>query len=182
MTASVGTDRLREVLDGLVSEFLQHYGKGRTLIAIDGADAAVTADFADAFAARLGRGTHAVFRASLSDFQLPTSAGTPRPQPLTAETLDISLLRRVLIEPFRLGGSTGFVTAGFDAARDVPFEPVWSTGPQDATLVVDGVDTLRPELRGIWNWSVSVGAASSASASALVDLDPWPRRIFADHC
>jgi uridine kinase len=181
MTA--GADSTRELLDGLVDEFLQHYRRGRTIIAVDGAPT-VTDAFADSFAARLGRGGHGVFRASLDDFRLPSGVRTPSPDP--DASLDVSLLRRALIEPFRLGGSTGFVLVGFDAARDIPVEPVWTTGPEDATLIVDGPGMLRPELRGLWNWSVGVapthGALLDIGASALVALEPWPRRVFADRC
>ena len=187
----------RDVLDSLADEFLHNYGKGRTIIAVEG-DAA----FADDFAERLGRGGHAVFRASIGDFQRPRAdrevRGADTPEGYYRDAFDYSQFRRVLVEPFRMGGSTGFVTAAFDVERDQPIEMDWKTGPQDATLVVDGAFLLRPELRGIWNWSVwldvprAADAAQklyladnpSSRASANVDNgDPErPRRVFADSC
>ena len=53
-----------------------------------------------------------------------------------------------------MAGSAGFVTAAYDVARDTQVELEWKTGPQDATLIVDGVFLNRPELRGLWSWSI----------------------------
>jgi uridine kinase len=179
----------RDVLDALADDFLHNYAKGRTLLAVDGP--AATAPFADAFAERLGRGGHAVFRASIADFHGPRALRTE----MYRDGYDYSLFRRTLVEPFKLGGSTGFQLAGFDAARDMPAESDWKTGPQDATLVVDGQFLNRPELRGLWNFSVWLQGADpvdaeylgddpAAAASAIMDdSDPaHPRRVFADSC
>lgn len=182
----------RDVLDSIADEFLHNYAKGRTLISVEGSAGA--ARFADDFAARLGRGGHAVFRASIEDFRRPRALRTDD----YVDGYDYALFRRVLVDPFKLGGSTGFVTAAFDAARDVPMETDWKTGPQDAALVVDGVFLGRPELRGLWNYSIWVeGEAPDAAeeqylkdarprerASVIVDNgDPeHPRRVFADSC
>jgi uridine kinase len=187
----------RDVLDSLADEFLHNYGKGRTLLAVDGDPAAGTRRFADDLAVRLGRGSHAVFRASLDDFRLPRATWDDTPEGRYRHRYDYAQFRRVLIEPFTLGGSTGFVTAAFDAARDQPFEMDWKTGPQDATLVIDGPYLNRPELRGMWNWSLWVDGPGSTvvskpygaerprtRSSAIVDnSDPeHPRRVFADSC
>lgn len=177
----------RDVLDALADDFLHNYARGRTLFAVDGG--ADTKQFADAFAERLGRGGHAVFRASIADFQRPRALRTDAYR----DGYDYALFRRVLVEPFKLGGSTGFQLTGFDAARDVPTESDWKTGPQDATLVVDGEFLNRPELRGLWNFSVWIesdpeGAYLAenprAAATAIMDdSDPdHPRRVFADSC
>ncbi len=53
-----------------------------------------------------------------------------------------------------MGGSTAFVTAAFDRVRDRPVQSKWRTGPRDAILVLDGVFLNRPELAGLWNYSV----------------------------
>lgn len=210
------TPAKRDVLDAVADEFLHNYGKGRTLLAVDGGEDECTRAFADDLAERLGRGSHAVFRASMRDFhrpQSPTRSDPPRgdrhaggadsAEARYRDSYDYDLFRRVLVQPFRMGGSTGFVTAAFDVDRDIPIEMDWKTGPRDATLLVDGPFLSRPELRGTWNYSIwletqdAVGpeqdaartlyAAESkprATAAAIMDnSDPeHPRRVFADSC
>ena len=80
---------------------------------------------------------------------------------------DYSLLRRVLLEPFRLAGSTGFVTQAFDPTRDARIIPKWITGPPDATLIVDGRFANRPELRPLWNWSAYLDGEPTDEADIL---------------
>jgi uridine kinase len=165
----------RDVLDSLADEFLHNYGRGRTLLAVDGIDGAGKRPFADALAERLGRGGHAVFRASVDAFHKPRAEryirGVDSAEGYYYDSFDYELFRRVLIEPFKLGGSTGFVTAAFDAARDAQIEMDWKTGPQDATLIVDGPFLNRPELRGIWNWSIWLDADDEAAQLRLFELD-----------
>jgi uridine kinase len=119
---------------------------------------------------------------------------------LYTDGYDHSLLRRVLIDPFPTGGSTGYALTGFDAERDEPvFQPKWKSAGHDAILIVDGPFLNRPELSGIWNYSIWLEDPSSedefdtaylaaetpsARATAIYDnSDPeHPRRIFADSC
>ncbi|MDH6180604.1 uridine kinase [Microbacteriaceae bacterium SG_E_30_P1] len=148
----------RAFFDSLADEFLGFYTRGRTLLSVDGLDGSCRAAFADALAERLGRNGHAVFRASIDDFLRPKSErlvrGVDSAEGYYQDSYDYDQFRRVLIEPFRLGGSAGFVTAAFDAQRDTPVVMEWKTGPQDATLIVDGPFLGRPELRGLWHFSV----------------------------
>ncbi len=165
----------RAAFDALADEFLANYSKGRTFLAVDGIDGAGKRPFADALAERLGRGSHAVFRASIDRFHRPRAEryvrGIDSAEGYYHDSFDYELFRRVLIEPFRLGGSAGFVTAAFDVERDVPIEMQWQTAPQDATLVVDGAFLNRPELRGIWNYSIWLEADQTAAHQRLVELD-----------
>ncbi len=157
-SATRWTSDKRAAFDALADEFLAQYSRGRTFLSVDGIDGSCRRDFADALAERLGRGSHAVFRASIDDFHRPRAErfarGADSAEGYYYDSYDYELFRRVLIEPFRLGGSTGFVTSAFDAARDVATEMEWQTAPQDATLIVDGPFLGRPELRGLWNFSV----------------------------
>lgn len=165
----------RDTLDSLADEFLHNYGKGRTLIAVDGIDGAGKRQFADALAERLGRGGHAVFRASIDRFHRSRAEryvrGEDSAEGYYRDSFDYDLFRRVLVEPFKLGGSTGFVTEAFDVERDRSIELEWKTGPQDATLVVDGAFLNRPELRGLWNWSVWLEVGDEQAAARLFELD-----------
>lgn len=204
----------RDTMHALAEELLQNYAHGRVIVAIDGVDAAITGPFADDLAVELRDLDHDTFRASMSDFLHPRvrrdAQGADSAVGWYENAYDYSAFRRVLLGPFRLAGSTGFSTAFFDAKRDVPFESKWETGPADTVLVVDGPYLLRPELTGIWNFSVRLDSAIDgeleregetpreagaeqlyekdasprAAASAIVNVtDPdHPRRVFADSC
>lgn len=169
------TPSQRDTLDSLSDEFLHHYSKGRTLLAVDGIDGAGKTMFADALAERLGRGGHAVFRASIDNFHRPRveryALGPTSAEGFYRDSYDYPLFRRVLVEPFRMGGSTGFVTAAYDVARDQPIEMDWTTGPQDATLIVDGIFLNRPELRGLWNWSIWLEVARRVAEQRMLLRD-----------
>ena len=197
----VSTPRI-EFLRGLAAEILGHYGRGRTIVAIDGSDAGARAAFADDLAAVFEESDHACVRAALQGFGRSRAElhplGPDTPERHYRHGTDDSALRRALIEPFRLGGSTGFVTETYDPDRDAWVEPTWLTAPVDATLVIDGEFMHRPELRALWSYGVLLegGAQSEADriylaeakpherASAVIDLtDPaLPRRVFADSC
>lgn len=197
----VSTPRI-EFLRGLATEILGHYGRGRTIVAVDGTDAPARAAFADDLAAVFEERDHAAVRASLQGFGRSRAElnrlGPDTPERHYRSGYDYSALRRALVEPFRLGGSTGFVTKTFDADSDAWVQPTWLTAPADATLVIDGEFIHRPELRDLWSYSVLLegGVRTEADglyvaetkprdrASAIVDLADAgrPRRIFADAC
>ena len=169
------TPQKRDVLDAIADDFLHNYSRGRTMLAVDGIDGAGKRPFADALAERLGKGGHAVFRASIDRFHRPRAEryvrGIDSAEGYYLDSFDYPLFRRVLIEPFKLGGSAGFVTEAFDVARDQPIEMAWQTAPQDATLIVDGAFLNRPELRGLWNYSIWLDADDDAAALRLFQLD-----------
>lgn len=185
-------------MEALGNEILHNYGQGRAIIAVDGRREAGTRQFADDLAEVLRAAGHTTFHASIEDFHHPRAR---RADGLYTDGYDYSLFRRVLIDPFRTAGSTGFALTGFDAVRDEPvFQPKWKSAGQDAILIVDGVFLNRPELSGIWNYSIWVETPAetgdefdqvyldsvnpSAVATAIYDNadQEHPRRIFADSC
>jgi hypothetical protein len=165
----VSTPRI-DFLRELASEILGLYGRGRTIVAVDGTDDVARAAFADDLAAVLEERGHSAFRASLVHFRRSRVEqerfGPESPERLLRHLYDFSLLRRVLIDPFRMGGSTGFVTRAFDPDRDTWIEPTWLTGPPDATVVIDGDHLNRREMRDAWTYSVLVETGPQ-SAEAL---------------
>ncbi|MEO5535125.1 MAG: uridine kinase [Pseudolysinimonas sp.] len=165
----------RDVLESLVAEFSHNYAKGRTTLAVDGPDGAGKTRFADDLALAFRRVGFEVFRASIDDFHRPRDlryvAGRFSAEGYYREAFDYSLFRRVLLEPFRMAGSTGFVLAAFDVARDAPIEPVWTTGEADAILLVDGVFLNRPELHGYWNFSIWLDADAEVRYARMVERD-----------
>jgi uridine kinase len=203
----------KDQLESIADEILHNYSHGRAMVAVDGRHGAGQAEFADALASVLETKGAKVFRASIDDFFRPRAdrdrAGWLDGKAQYREAYDYSLLRRVLIDPFHTAGSTGFVLAGFDEARDQPvFQPKWMSAGFDAVLVVDGVFLLRQELRGLWNYSIwlstpllesedpEIARDAAADAAYLAEANPsekattildnqdpeHPRRVFADSC
>ncbi|RFA09559.1 hypothetical protein B7R54_10270 [Subtercola boreus] len=192
--------------DALAAEIVHNYGRGRRLVAVDGA--AGTKLFADALGVAFREAGHAIVRASLDDFLQPRAVreqqGAASAAGYYSDRYDYPTFLRVLVQPFKLGGSAGFVGASFDASRDRALEPRWLTAPADAILLVDGPFLQRPELRGIFNFVVYlepdtskldpridgadelyIGAVQPRSASdAIVSAfdEDEPRRVFADRC
>ena len=187
----------KDTMEALASEILHNYGHGRAIVAVDGRRNSGMNGFADDMADTLRAQGRSVFHASIEDFQRPRAE---RVRGLYTDGYDYSLLRRVLIDPFRTAGSTGFAVTGFDAERDEPlYQPKWKSAGADAILIVDGVYLNRPELSGIWNYSIWLEDPSagdefdavyldaetpSARATAIYDISApeHPRRIFADSC
>lgn len=197
----VTTDRT-DFLRGLATEILHNYGRGRSIVAVDGTDGSGREAFADDLAAVFEERELPAFRASLRYFRR-SRAEQEKFGPATAEREyrdrdDYSALRRVLLDPFRMGGSTGFVTRQFDPDRDAWIQPTWLTGPADASLIIDGDFINRPELHGLWSYSILLDGDPETAAdelyraeahphgrvSAVVDnSDPSnPRRRFFDSC
>jgi uridine kinase len=165
----------------LVTEIARNYGRGRTIVAVDGIDGAGKTAFADDLAAVFREAGHDSFRASMENFHRPRAdrwrLGRESPETFYRDSFDYGTFRRVLIDPFRLAGSAGFQTAAFDVRRDAPIESRWLTAPADAVLIVDGVFLLRPELRGIWNYSILLEVPwdeAYARLAARDGVDPDP--------
>lgn len=201
----------KDTLGVLADEILHNYGQGRSIVAVDGRHGAGQAAFADDLAAVLRPRIDKVFRASMDDFFKPRfdRDRIEDARGYFEGAYDYSLFRRVLIDPYRVGGSTGFVLQGFDVERDQPiFQAKWQSAGDDAILIVDGVFLQRKELAGLWNHTVwlatplitatddatalRVGAdelylakvSPSERATAIFNNeDPeHPRREFADSC
>jgi uridine kinase len=197
----VSTPRI-EFLRALSTEILHNYGRGRSIVAVDGVPGSGRSDFADDLAEVFEEREHPVFRASMTYFQRSREEQDRFGEPSAERTYryghDYATFRRVLTEPFRMGVTTSFVTQVFDPERDTWIEPTWQTAPVDATLIVDGDFLLRRELRDLWAYSIRLdGEAETeadelylaevnaeALANALVDnSDPErPRRLFRDSC
>jgi len=164
-----------EVIAALSDEILHNYGKGRAIVAVDGLDGAGKTVFADALAEQLGVGHRAVFRASIDDFHQSRARryarGSDSAEGFYRDSYDYPTFKRMLTEPFRTGWIGSFNLRAFDLKRDVPFQPVWSSGPQDAILIVDGIFLNRPELRGIWNYSIWLEVDRKIAAQRVLARD-----------
>jgi uridine kinase len=168
-------------LRDLRAEIVHNYPGGRVIVAIDGAEGSGTAEFADDLAAVYREAGTSTARASMRDFHLPRQRRHPGGRGDAGDyyerSFDYETLRRALIDPFRLGGSTGFQRRAFDARRDAPVVSEWQTGPADMVLVVDGPFLLRPEVRGAWHFSVLLDVPLTdvyARLSSSQGRDPDP--------
>lgn len=163
------------LMRALRDEVRHNYPAGRVILAVDGIDGAGKTVFADGLAEAFAEAGSTVFRASLDGFQRPRveryARGRTSPDGHYLDSFDYATFRRVLIDPFRTSGGAGFQLAAFDAARDVPLETQWVTAPRDAVLVVDGVFLLRPELRGLWNWSLWLEVPPATAFQRLATRD-----------
>jgi len=188
-----------DVFDALAAEILARSGKGRAIVAVDGALGTGTPAFAAGLVDALRRRSHKTFLASLEDFhrEVQKEVGTEYDVAgFGRSDYDYSLLKRALIDPFLMGG-TGFQLKGFDRDRNVPFQSKWDTGPADAVLVIEGHLLLRPELRDNWHYTAWLRSDTVAvekeyerearpriTATAIFDVTDGehPRRSFADAC
>lgn len=165
---------LRRVVDGI----LAGTGRGRVIVAIDGPVRSGKTQLGDDLADVLRERDLAVFRASVEDFHRSREAqadfGPDTPERYFGYGIDESALRRTLIDPFRLAGSTAFVTSAFDVVRDAWVEPKWRTGPADAFLVLDGRFLLRRRLRDLWDVRIAIDGdpVDPADVIAYAESDP----------
>lgn len=162
----------RDVIAATVDEILGNYRRGRIAIGVDGRTASGKSTFADDLAREFERRGFATARASLDDFLHPAPEryrrGRYSAEGYYRDAYAYDVFRRVLIEPFRLGGSTAFVTAAYDRVREVQLEPKWRTGPDDVFLIVDGGFLDRPELRGVWNHTIWLDADAEVRDARLL--------------
>lgn len=169
------TPQKKDVLAALADEILHNYGRGRVIVAIDGVDGAGKTRFAADLAEAITRKGHAVVQASIDGFHRPRAEryarGRDSARGFYEDSYDYSVFRRVLVEPFRMGGSAAFVTEAFDHRSDSPVEPKWITAPADAILLVDGIFLNRPELRGIWNFSIWLDVPAPTALARLIERD-----------
>jgi uridine kinase len=199
----------RDLIEALAEEILHNYAHGRVIVAIDGVDSGATDAFGADLVELLKKRGHSAFAARMNDFVSPRERrqawGADSAEVRYRNTYDYSVLRRVLLDPFKMGGSTGFVAAAYDLAREQQIQPKWLSAPEDAILVLSGEFLQRPELAGLWNFTAwlesppaepddKLAAAARKlyakdvkareSASAIIDnTNPErPLRVFADSC
>jgi len=161
----------QDVMEALADEILDKYGHGRVIVAIDAEDVAAADAFGADLVELLKKRGHSAFGARMNDFVSPRDRreawGPDSAEVRYRNTYDMSVLRRVLIDPFRMGGSTGFVAAAYDRAREQQIQAKWLTAPEDSVLVISGEFLQRPELSGLVNFTVWLESAPAATADPL---------------
>lgn len=154
----------------LRDEVRLHLNRGRVLLAVDGIDGAGKTRFADGLASVFDV---PVLRASVDGFHRPRSEryarGRTSPEGFYRDSYDYDTFRRVLIDPFRSGEELR--TAVWDVDRDEPVDVPPQTAPQDAVLIVDGIFLHRPELRGLWHWSLWLDVPVDVAFARMAERD-----------
>ncbi|MCR2786057.1 MULTISPECIES: uridine kinase [unclassified Microbacterium] len=154
----------------LHDEVRQHLPRGRVIIAVDGIDGAGKTWFADGLATAF---TGPVLRASVDGFHRPRAEryarGRTSPEGFYRDSYDYDTFRRTLIDPFRAGAPLR--TAVWDVDRDEPVDVPPQTAPEDAVLIVDGIFLHRPELRGLWNWSLWLDVPVDVAFARMAERD-----------
>lgn len=155
MRAASWTPEQKQLYTRLAELMVRRNPRGRRLVAVEGRDGVGKTRFADALQVAFARAGVEAFRASADDFHRPQAfryrQGRDSPKGYYEDAFDTELLDRVLLHPFRMGGSTGFMTRAFDLHRDAPVEMEWESAGPDAVLLVDGVFLQRPALKGKWH-------------------------------
>lgn len=159
----------------LRDEVRRNSPRGRVMIAVDGEDGAGKTRFADHLARVFAEDGSSVLRASIDDFHRPRSEryrrGRTSPEGFYLDSYDYEAFRRLLIEPFRSGGEEAVRLAAFDLAADLPVDAPAVSVPPDAVLIVDGIFLNRPELRGLWHWSVWLDAPVDVRYARMAERD-----------
>ncbi|GAB3123955.1 hypothetical protein GCM10027056_16770 [Glaciibacter psychrotolerans] len=165
----------------MATEILHNYGLGRQIVAVGGPTGSGRIAFAEDLAEVFDEREHPVFRASLRYFHRSRFAqeafGPVTPDRDYRHRYDYATLRRVLIDPFKMGVATGFVTQHWDPDRDTWIQPTWQTAPIDAILIVDGDFINRRELNGLWSYSIVLDGAPQSAADRLYEAEVNPRQI-----
>jgi uridine kinase len=142
----------RDTIHALADEVRQNYSHGRVVVAVDGADAAITARFADDLAADLSGQGHAAERASVSS------------------DADVDAVRSGIVAPFRasLDGAgeeagDGFLVVDGHTLLGPELRGLWNF-----SVRLDGSEP-------------STDRADASAILNVADPDQ-PRRVFADSC
>ena len=124
------------------------------LMGVDGPDGAGKTTFADALAELLAADGRTVVRASVDGFHHPRSyrhAEGRTAASVWARHFDLVTVRERLLDPWRAGPGSAYVTRVHDVATDRPVEETPAAVPGLGVLVVDGLFLQRPELVGAWD-------------------------------
>jgi uridine kinase len=158
-----------------VADRIQALGRRRVRVAIDGRTAAGKTTLGHELA-RLVAGTgRVVLRASLDDFKRPWSErglyDRTSGDGYYRNAFDLDVIRRLLLEPSGPDGSGLVALCSIDPITQVDHADARVAMPDDGVLIVDGVFTLRPELRRHWDLSiwVDIGANLSVRRGVLRD-------------
>ena len=145
------------------------------LVAINGADGAGRALFADDLADRLEGRHRPVIRTSVDGVHQQSRTryrrGTNPPVGDWLDSYDDAALRECLLDPLRPGGGRRSRTGVHDVGGDGPLDWPWTTAPPSAVLCLDGIFLHKDELREMQIVSVFLYGTVRVSLARLVERD-----------
>ncbi len=143
----------------------------RVLVAFDGPDAGGKTTMANHVAGAL---PGAVVRASVDGFhrrrEFRMARGLDSPEGYYRDSFNLEALEEELLSPF-LAGNGLVRTRVFDYRTDRTVDGEFETVPPGATLIIDGVFLLRPELRRWWNLGIYVHVPDEVSLARAIIRD-----------
>jgi uridine kinase len=132
-------------------------------VAVDGPDAAGKTTLADELAPLVQASGRPIIRASIDGFHRPraerVARGIESPEGYFHDSFDYPALTAALLNPLGPDGDRQFRRRVFDFRLDAPVNAPVETAAADAVLIFDGVFLLRPELAGLWDFSVLVAVS-----------------------
>ena len=97
-------------------------------------------------------------RATVDAFLNPAAVrharGRHSPEGFYRDSVDLRALHAHLLDPLAPDGHGRYRTQAFDHVADAPVDAPAAQAPQGAVLILDGIFTHRPELAGLWDWSL----------------------------
>jgi len=127
-------------------------------VAIDGVDGAGKTMFADELAAVVRGAGWPVIRAGVDGFHNPKTIryrrGRGSPEGYFEDSYDYAALKAALLDPLGRGDTGRYRTAIFDHRTDTPVAGPELHALPGSILIFDGIFLHRPELRGIWDFSI----------------------------
>ena len=143
----------------------------RVLVAFDGPDAGGKTTMANRVAAAL---PGPVVRASIEGFhrrrEVRMARGMDSPEGYYRDSFNLEALEDELLAPF-LAGNELVRTRVFDYRTDEAVDAEFEAVPPSATLVIDGVFLLRPELRRWWNLGIYVHVPEEIALARAIARD-----------
>lgn len=175
MRAADWTADQRSVYTEIVRRFLARQPRGRRMLAVDGRNGVGKSRLAEELRVAFARAEVESFTASLSDFmnvrRVRQRQGATSARGYYDDTYNLSELRRALIDPFMMGGSTSFVLKSYDAETESYVDPEWESCGTNAVLIVEGEFLARPALTNLWHGFLLVDAADEVRGSRLQARD-----------
>lgn len=175
MRAADWTPEQRTVYTEIAQRFLKRHPRGRRMLAVDGRNGVGKSRLAQELRVAFAREEVASFSASLADFmnvrRVRERQGATSVRGYYDDTYNLSELKRSLLEPFMMGGSTSFVLKSYDAETESYVEPDWESCGTNAVLIVEGEFLARPALTNLWHGFLVVEAADEVRGSRLQARD-----------